>query len=237
MADRRDRIGPPLRKREDIPLDEVTGALLPPDKKKRQEDTHDALVVTASIVHFNDLKLSSVGFQIPDNLPKETWTLLGERLAQAGNMLQWCLGDWLAYGEDREWGETYKRIANEFNLEIDTLYRYAAVARRVRIGIRNPELTMAHHRLVAYLKEEDHQQYFLQQAAHNEWTVAQLRDAINNLRPEKTLSLWSVMRRWDKKHEKVADEYLELAHKIGSAERAIMVDRLRNLLAEIESLG
>lgn len=44
---------------------------------------------------------------IPPDLSYEEWVLWGEGLGMVNNVSAWRIGEWLAYGEDRSWGQKY----------------------------------------------------------------------------------------------------------------------------------
>jgi len=60
--------------------------------------------------------------------------------------------------------------------------KYKEVCERIENGIRIPNLTFAHHQLVAYM-EPALQREWLQEAVRHDWTVAELRNAIRDSKP------------------------------------------------------
>lgn len=161
-------------------------AALIPDKKKR------------GVYHYKGCRITPTGVEIPKNTPKEVWDEIGAILLDMESSISFALGDWLAFGEDRTWGETYKTMAEERGLKVETLHSYASVCRKVLI--RNQGLSFAHHRKVMALKNPDsgeslegdeltaHQTYWLNQAAANRWSVSQLDEAINGRKTPPALS-------------------------------------------------
>ena len=53
--------------------------------------------------------LSRRGLDLPENLTFEQWAAIGSTLKNAQQSLMWRLGDWLLYGENKNWGEKYDR--------------------------------------------------------------------------------------------------------------------------------
>jgi hypothetical protein len=180
--------------------------------------------------------LAPTGLQIVEDATEEDYERVGRTLLNMQGALQWWIGDWIVYGDAFKWGETYKRLAVEFGYEIDTLYRYAALCRKIQFGIRNPELDPAHHRLVAYMDEELQTQWLAYAAAH-ELKVEELRQAIRSQHPTKPPTLSRLMKRFSKHHAKHQQEYLEIASGVGEQERHIMAYQLRKLADEIEGLS
>lgn len=130
--------------------------------------------------------LSKTGLTIPEDITADEWGQMGLVLLHLQGSLQWLLGDWLAFGETRQWGETYRQVAEEFGKEVETLWTYTFVARSVNYSIRIEELSFSHHRLVAGLKTPDGspdvetQTYWLTQAKQNRWTLSQMREAMKD---------------------------------------------------------
>jgi len=126
--------------------------------------------------------LTSTSLDIPQDATEDEWSEVGQTLLQIQGSIQWHLGDWLVYGDTREWGETYKRLAAQFEYEVQTLRVLAMVARSVHPLIRNQQLSFAHHRLVAGLSPEKQRQW-LDKAAAQGWTISQTKEAMRKKRP------------------------------------------------------
>lgn len=165
-----DRIDEQQQKGEIIPA----GAIVP------QEDG------TLSV---DGISFTAVGVELPKDTPFEAWQSLTENLLRVGNSAQWCLGDLLVFGENKQWGETYKELAKKYGYEIETLYTYAWLCRKVQISIRNRDLSPAHHRLVArFHKQPDMQRHWLDWASptnpdERRASVAEMRVAMRETPP------------------------------------------------------
>jgi hypothetical protein len=126
--------------------------------------------------------LTTTSLDIPQDATEDEWSEVGQTLLQIQGSIQWHLGDWLVYGDTREWGETYKRLAAQFEYEVQTLRVLAMVARSVHPLIRNQQLSFAHHRLVSGLSPEK-QRRWLERAANEGWTISQLKEAMQKKPP------------------------------------------------------
>jgi hypothetical protein len=126
--------------------------------------------------------LTTTSLDIPQDATVDEWSDVGQTLLQIQGSIQWHLGDWLVYGDAREWGETYQRLAAQFEYEVQTLRVLAMVARNVHPLIRNQHLSFGHHRLVSGLPPEK-QRHWLDRAVTEGWTLSQLRDAIHKKPP------------------------------------------------------
>ena len=126
---------------------------------------------------FGRVTIGRVGIAVPDDLNEQEYGDLGAFLLDIGSRVNWLLGDWLAYGENRQWGETYQRVAEQFGYAYQTLQNFAYVARSVDFSRRREKLSFTHHVEVAGLNPHD-QDNWLNQAESNGWSVAQLRKVI-----------------------------------------------------------
>ncbi len=64
--------------------------------------------------------ITRVGLVMPTNLNYDDWKQAGPKLFRIANSSAWCLGDWLAYGQQR-FHNRYKRAAEEAGLDTQTL--------------------------------------------------------------------------------------------------------------------
>lgn len=128
-------------------------------------------------LHYGRFTLSPVGVDLPGNTTEEEYAALGHVLLQLQSSTQWLIGDWLAFGEDRKWGETYSDVAQHFGYEVETLYTYASVCRAVKTSMRVEVLSFAHHRAVVSLPPEQ-QRAWLQTAVERKWSSKRLRAEI-----------------------------------------------------------
>jgi hypothetical protein len=106
-------------------------------------------------------------------------------LDQAGAILEglslleratnWARGDFINYLDER-FGEAASQYLSASDYEDSSLAVYAWCARAYRLEDRHPALTPSHHRVVAAAPEADRSKW-LELAAADNWTVAQLRQA------------------------------------------------------------
>jgi len=101
------------------------------------------------------------------------WVIVGRRLGAIGRCSQWWIGDWLRYGT-RRWGEKYAEAARVTGYDAASLRNIAWVAGRFDLSLRNDKLSWSHHVLLAPL-DPDRQRYWLDRAARERLSVADLR--------------------------------------------------------------
>jgi hypothetical protein len=152
---------------------------LPRRDKQKLENMKALVREDDGTYKYKRFRLSPMGLTLPKDMTRDEYKDMGEILLSLDSALTWALGDWLAFGEDKQWGETYQQIAEEFGYDVDTLYDYSWVCRKVEISIRSRDLSFAHHRLIAPMEKEN-QLWWLQQASEQKPrpTVAQMRLAI-----------------------------------------------------------
>jgi hypothetical protein len=141
---------------------------------------------------FGRTRLETTALVLPEDATEQEYEQIGRLLLSMNKRLQWLIGDWLSYGENRKWGQTYQVVALEFGYEVSTLWTYASVCRSVKPLTRVKELSFDHHRAVASMPEEE-QQVWLRRAQQNGWSAAELRRRIKDV-PDVTPSPSPVQR-------------------------------------------
>lgn len=157
---------------------ETYGISLPRRRKEVTVDERAIVPQDDGTFVYKRHKLTPVGIELPDDLAQEEWIELGVVLSQLSIAIQWAVGDWAAYANVR-WGIPYEQIAQEFSLEMGTLYSYASVCRSIATLTRNQSLSFSHHRQVTALKPAE-QRKWLSMAEKHKWTVAELRGQIDS---------------------------------------------------------
>lgn len=138
-------------------------------------------------------RLTMVGLELPDDTSERDYEDIGEMLLKLDTRISFAIGDYVNFGDNRKWGETYATIAARFGYKVDTMRSYASVCRNVSPENRRPELTFAHHRAVMGMNAHDQQQW-LAAAVEAGLTIDQFRKAIAKATkpqlPVSTLPSW-----------------------------------------------
>lgn len=108
-----------------------------------------------------------------DELDAREWAEVGRRIGSVGRNIQWLLGDWIAYG-NQKFGERYARASKISGYDPQTLMNMVYVATRFPASRRRENLSWSHHETLAALDPED-QDRWLDQATQHRWSVADLR--------------------------------------------------------------
>jgi hypothetical protein len=114
------------------------------------------------------------------SLTFDEWENLGLSLRRMEKGIQFWLGDWLNYGENK-WGEKYSQAVDQTDYEYQTLADFKYVAGKIQFSFRNEKLSFTHHRQVAALEPAE-QKKWLDIAEKESLNVHHLR---NKIRKEK----------------------------------------------------
>lgn len=125
---------------------------------------------------------SHVSWMPSKDLDAREWAMAGRRIGAVGRSIQWLLGDWIAYGNEK-FGERYARASKITGYDTQTLMNMVYVASRFPISRRRETLSWSHHETVAALGDED-QDHWLDLAAEHRWSVADLRMMLRMSRKE-----------------------------------------------------
>lgn len=129
----------------------------------------------------NALALPSVtttttGLQLLESMSNEEWLDLGVRIGRIGGAIQWWLGDWWAFGEERQWGEG-REVAEQMGTHYGTICNYASVTRAFEFSCRHENLSFTHHQ-AAMAAPAKQRQRWLSRASKKGWSVSRLRKEI-----------------------------------------------------------
>jgi len=108
------------------------------------------------------------------------WAEVGRRLGSVGRNIQWLIGDWIAYGNER-FGERYSRAANITGYDTQTLMNMVYVATHFPASRRRENLSWSHHEALAALDHEE-QERWLDQVDRHRWSVSDLRTMLRMAR-------------------------------------------------------
>jgi hypothetical protein len=117
---------------------------------------------------------TATSLTLPADLPYEQWRDAGLMYARLGKAVQWWLGDWLCYGENR-FGELYAQAASETGYSEESLRGFQWVSSRVPPSVRRLTLSWSHHQVAA---GHDNPGKMLDIAEKHCLTVKELRHAI-----------------------------------------------------------
>jgi hypothetical protein len=116
---------------------------------------------------------SPIGWAPGRDLDAREWASAGRRLGTVGRCIQWLIGDWIAYGNEK-FGERYARASKITGYDTQTLMNMVYVASRFSVSRRRENLSWSHHESLAAVdvKEQDE---WLDRATEHRWSVSDLR--------------------------------------------------------------
>jgi len=123
----------------------------------------------------NRVTWTPLGITMPEDLPVEGWVKIGVKLKRAGVFLDWCKGDWAAFG-NRKYKEL-QEFCSLHEIDIAGMQRLAEVAEAIEPGRRRDNLSFAFHEAVVGFspkKQED----WLDRAEKDRLTCSALRKQI-----------------------------------------------------------
>lgn len=129
-----------------------------------------------------EVEVTDTSWRPTSDLTREQWEAAGLELQRVARSVNWLLGDWILYGEQR-YGETYSDAIDLTAMEYDTLKNVVWVARNVLERSRRRDLSWSHHQAVAALPEGE-QEMWLREAVDEGYTVARLRSRLAASRAE-----------------------------------------------------
>lgn len=106
----------------------------------------------------------------------DEWMQVGRTLQTIGGAINWWVGDWLNYGEQR-YGETYTQAIEATGWGLEHLKQCKWVAGRVEKCTRVHDLSYTHHRHVAHLTAAE-QASWLAHAQAEGWRSGELKAAL-----------------------------------------------------------
>src|SRR4051812_42880679 len=96
---------------------------------------------------------SKVGLTLPKTLDEKRWSEIGRFLSTVEGSVQWWIGDWWRFGEQR-YGDR-KAWAEEHGMNFQTCRNAAWVAAAVETSRRRDVLAFGHHEAVAALPPDE----------------------------------------------------------------------------------
>lgn len=178
------------------------------------------------------LVATMTGMKVKHQPTYAEWETFGRELWSYKQAIQWCIGDWLNYGE-KHYGDTYTQAIDMTNYTYGTLANYASVAREFPPERRREDVSFTNHQELAPL-DTDEQDIFLNAIETKQAT----RDDIRNYKRERRAAAES-----SRKHENPNRYYIDapvrvrviekVAYAVIQLPRDYPVALLRNWIAKI----
>jgi hypothetical protein len=124
-------------------------------------------------------RVTPVSWQPGHAISLSQWVADGQRLGAIGRGVNWWLGDWLRFGNDK-FGERYVRASRITGYDVQTLMNMVYVASRFEAGRRRERLSWSHHAELAALESDDQEQW-LTRAEEERLSVRDLRGELRRV--------------------------------------------------------
>lgn len=136
--------------------------------------------------------------KLTKHLSFEHWERLGTLLRSVEGSIQFWIGDWINFGENK-WGEKYSQAVDATGLDYGTLANAVSVAKHVDPSLRNEKLSWSHHVAVAKLEPTD-QKMWLEKAEKEGLAYRELRRLVERAERVKNFKLTSTIleKVWDR---------------------------------------
>ena len=126
---------------------------------------------TGKLIKVRAFELEETCLKVNGMPTLEMWIRFGRFLKTAHESIQWCVGDWVNYGESRtDWGEKYTQALDALDYDYGYLRNIASVCGRYKPEDRHFEVTFSHHAETVALPEPARQE-ILQQVAEQSLSV------------------------------------------------------------------
>jgi len=125
--------------------------------------------------------LTGTGLRISRELTRAEWLAVGGKLLAYASAIQWAIGDWVIYGEDRAWGATslFSLAQWKTKRSYESILQCANVARAFSNEARGPEVSWSHYREALRLPKDD-RLGALREAAREGWSRNTFAQAISD---------------------------------------------------------
>lgn len=96
---------------------------------------------TIEIIRRND----KLGLQLDESTTAEEWANIGKQLLVGNKILNWCLGDWLVFGEKKN----FASLSNELGFDEGYLRNLKWVSKEFPMSLRRDDISHKHYQILA----------------------------------------------------------------------------------------
>lgn len=129
-------------------------------------------------------KITVTGLEVYGVPSFEQWMKQGRELWYAKQSIQWCIGDWINFGE-KAYGGKYEQALDETDYTLQTLENYAYTCKAILPTARRENVSFSNHSEVASLPD-DSREYALDMLESKQWNRAKVRQWKKELKGDTT---------------------------------------------------
>ena len=129
-------------------------------------------------------QITPTGLEIGDDMTLPDWIDCGQRLWEIRTTIQWCVGDWLAFGE-KIFGEAYAQAISVTQYSEQTLKNYASISRAFSDREYRGRYSLSHSHFEAVAAHDipmEQKTLFLEKAIEHGFSREDLRAAVKSWR-------------------------------------------------------
>lgn len=135
---------------------------------------------STEMVSIGRARATRMGLVMDERTNRPSWANIGRDLSVAADGIQWAVGDWLLFGEQR-WGDMYGEAQEITGFSYGTLRNLKSIAQAYELSSRNDNLSFKHHVTVANHPDRE---VLLEMAAAQSWSTAELGRQARLMLPE-----------------------------------------------------
>lgn len=189
------------------------------------DNTNAMVVHQGKDISIGNIITTPTGLQFDGDISEIEWQDFGKTLIQINTAYQWIVGDYLAYGAERHYGDL-KETAEQLGKDQNTVSNWIAVCRAIPFPRRRGSLYFGHHEAVCAMPEHLQEKWL--DIAENEGgkrlSVNALRKAIAQSQGHLDTPKPTRYERYEDTGRQLATDMVLRAQKASAQERADMYE-------------
>jgi len=107
--------------------------------------------IVNSTIEIIPLKNKKLGLNLDENTTAKEWAEIGKQLLVGNKMLNWCIGDWLVFGERKN----FASLSSELGFDEGYLRNLKWIAKEFPLSSRRDDISHKHYQILAPLDKSD----------------------------------------------------------------------------------
>lgn len=108
-----------------------------------------------STIEITQLRNKTLGLTLDENTTASEWAEIGKKLLIGNKVLNWCIGDWLVFGEEKN----YATLSSELGFDEGYLRNLKWVAKEFPLSSRRDSISHKHYQILAPLEKADRNEW------------------------------------------------------------------------------
>lgn len=153
--------------------------------------------------HIFTIREDTVSVHFREGITIKEWSQAGSSIGDMAKVSSFALGDWINYGKEH-FADSYASIAADLGLTGQYLRICAATSKNFPPDKRYAALSLEHHRLLFYVKDEAAREALAKRATKEKLSAAAIRDFVAKPKKEKKPLSAKMLRKKQIEDEKMA---------------------------------